>query len=91
MEESDKHRIMDIGEMWALTNREDNNWGVEGYEVPKKHNDAKKQIWDRKVLEDNLKVWAKKGHYDKKPPKVDKDGNPVIVKRPNYLDEVRKV
>ena len=49
MEESNQVRTMDIGEMWSLTNREDNNWGIEGYEVPRKHNDAKKQIRDRKV------------------------------------------
>ena len=79
---------MDIGDMWSLTNREDNNWGIEGYEITKKYNDARKQIWDRKVFDDNMKVWSKKGHYDKKQPKVDKDGNPIVVKRPNYLDEV---
>ena len=87
MEGGSNPKLMDIGEMWSLTNREDNNWGVEGYEVPKKYSDAKKQIWDRKVYEENLKVWSKKGHYEKKT-KVDKEGNPIVLKRPNYLDEV---
>lgn len=87
MEDVNKARSMDIGEMWSLINREDSNWGIEGYEVPKKYSDAKQQIWDRKVLEENLKVWAKKGHYEKKQ-KVDKEGNPIVLKRPNYLDEV---
>jgi hypothetical protein len=76
--------------MWKLTNREDNAWGIEGYEAPKKYTDAKRQILDRKVYEDNLKVWSKKGHYEKKVLQ-DKDGNPIIPKRPNYLDEVVKL
>jgi hypothetical protein len=88
MEAGFHSRSMDIAEMWSLINREENNWGIEGYEVSKKYNDAKKQIWDRKVLEENLKVWSKKGHYEKKQ-KVDKEGNPIVLKRPNYLDEVK--
>ena len=87
MNEMNQAKSLDIGEMWSLTNREENNWGIEGYEAVKKYSDARKQIRDRKVLEDNLKVWAKKGHYDKKP-LVDKDNNPIVLKRPNYLDDV---
>lgn len=88
MEEINKVKTLDIKEMWSLSNREDNNWGIEGYEVVKKYSDARKQVVDRKVFADNLKVWAKKGHYDKKP-NLDKDGNAVVLKRPNYLDEVK--
>lgn len=73
--------------MWSLTNREDNNWGIEGYEIHKKYVDARKQIEDRKIYDQNMKVWSKKGHYDKQQ-KVDDKGNPIIPKRPNYLDEV---
>ena len=86
-EEGKRPKSMDIREMWSLTNREENSWGIEGYEVPKKYNDAKKQILDRKNFEENLKVWSKKGHYEKKQ-KLDKEGNPIVLKRPNYLDEV---
>jgi len=39
----------------------------------------------------NEKVWARRGHYDKIPPKLDKDGKPIVLKRPNYLDEVVKI
>jgi len=87
--EEKRSKTMDIGEMWKLTNREENNWGIEGYEAPKKYNDARQQVWERRIYEENQKVWAKKGHYEKKQ-MVDKDGNPIVLKRPNYLDEVTK-
>ncbi len=79
-----------VDEMWSLTNREDKNWGIEGYEIHKNYCDPKKQIEEKKRNAENEKVWARRGHYEKKV-QTDKDGKPIILKRPNYLDEVVRV
>lgn len=80
-----------VDEMWSLSNREDKNWGIEGYEIHKNYFDSyqNKKLRERNDL--NEKVWARRGHYPKKPVQVDKEGKPIILKRPNYLDEVVKV
>lgn len=80
-----------VNEMWSLTNREEKNWGIEGYEIHKNYYDSVLEKNTRMRNEKNEKVWAKREHYDKKPVPVDKDGKPIILKRPNYLDEVIKV
>ena len=80
-----------VDEMWSLTNREEKNWGIEGYEIHKTYFDHAQQKRTNARNTMNEKVWARRGHYDKIPPKLDKDGKPIILKRPNYLDEVIRI
>lgn len=75
-----------VDEMWNLVKGGNNNWGIEGYEVPRRYaDDIHAAKWKReveKMIKNPTKgiVW---------PPK-DKEGNPFFPKRPNFLDEVIK-
>jgi len=85
-----KHPIS-VDEMWSLTNREEKNWGIEGYEIHKNYFDYKKTVKDKERDALNEKVWSRRAHYPKPAVKLDKEGKPIVVKRPNYLDEVIKI
>jgi hypothetical protein len=60
MKESNTESKLNMQEMWSLMNKEDTNWGIEGYEAPRKFigkntegkialtdKDGKKIIWKR--------------------------------------------
>lgn len=69
--------IMPVHEMWSLVKGEDKNWGIPGYEVPRKYFDQR-----------NVKWWRDFQASKPKWPIKDKDGNVVVTKRENYLDQV---
>ena len=78
-------------ELWNLVSGEgNNNFGVVGYESPKIYFDHSKVKKDREIFDLNLKVWARKEHYPKPKVAVDKDNNPIIPQRPNYIDDLIK-
>lgn len=79
---------LSIDEMWSRVKGEDTLWGVEGYEVPKKHFDYRQIQWSKKradILKDKKKRWPPNDWA--KDPETDK---PIPPKRPNYLDQVYK-
>jgi hypothetical protein len=84
--ESKGNSKLTVDEMWGLVKKQD-DWGVEGYEVPVNPMDFKQVKWlneRKKILEEHKRVW---------PPKdwpVDADKKPIKPKRPNYLDQVYK-
>jgi hypothetical protein len=80
-----------VDEMWSLTNKEEKNWGIEGYEIHKNYYDCAKEIYLKKRNLKNEMVWAKRDKFLPVPPKKDKDGKDIIPHRPNYLDEVIKL
>ncbi len=87
MEESKNNPSLSINEMWGLVKKQE-NWGIEGYEVPKFYHDATKQaITNRERDEKNnehRREWPPKDW-----PKNDKNKS-IPPKRPNYLDQVTK-
>jgi len=87
MEESKNNPSLSINEMWGLVKKQE-NWGVEGYEVPKFYHDATKQaITNRERDEKNnqhMREWPPKDW-----PKNAKNKS-IPPKRPNYLDQVSK-
>jgi len=81
-----KHPIS-VDEMYCLTNHEEKNWGIEGYEIHKNYFDYAQIKKDKERNAFNERVWSRR------PNAQDKDKNakkPIIAKRPNYLDEVIK-
>ena len=74
-------QIMSVPEMWSLVKGENSNWGIEGYEAPKKYFDYKQVKNLKEAALNNVKP---------KWPLKDVDGNVIVTKRPNYLDEVIK-
>ena len=66
---------MTIDQMFALSNRFNSAWGIEGYEVPKKYCDPIQQIKEREYLK------QKKGQKPKNAP----------TKRGNFLDDITKL
>lgn len=74
-------QLMSVPEMWSLVKGEDHNWGIEGYEAPRKYFDYNKVKYWKEFKENSKKV---------KWPLKDAEGNVIVTKRPNYLDEVMK-
>jgi len=54
---STKPKLFSVKEMWEIQQGSNMQWGIEGYEAPRKYADAKKMKWDKEVAA--LKV----GHY----------------------------
>lgn len=85
--ETKKNPSLSINEMWGLEKKQE-NWGIEGYEVPKFYHDATKQaIRLRERDEKNNK------HKREWPPKdwpLNQNKRPIPPKRPNYLDQIDK-
>ena len=86
----DQKRQLSVNDMWQVVKGADNNWGVEGYEVPKQYIDAKQIKWEKereKLLKEHDSKWPPSDW-----PKVKKPGENVVVepKRKNFLDEIVK-
>jgi hypothetical protein len=74
-------KILSVGEMWSLVKGEGKNWGIEGYEAPRDYFDYNKIKYWKDYYE---RIKSKKRNW----PLKDKEGNIVVTKRPNYLDQV---
>jgi hypothetical protein len=74
---------MSLDDLWD-TVKGGNEFGIEGYEAPRKYLDPKKQIKARE-LEEQVKDQLK---YPKKYWPIKKNDELVVFKRPNYLDDV---
>jgi hypothetical protein len=79
--------MLTVDDMWGVLNKEENTWGVPGYEAPKKQFDFKKIKSEREMHQLNLDVWAKKKHYPKPKESLDRDGKVIIPKKKNFIDE----
>ncbi len=78
-------------DMWTLMNKkENNNFGIAGYESPKIYFDHKRKKTDRENWEMHSKVWDQKDHYPKLKLPVDKDGKEILPKRPSFIEEIIK-
>lgn len=78
---------LSMEEMWSTINKSSNIQGLEGYNMAVKHFDYKQNKFERETFNLNMQVWAKKAKY---PPPVlskDKDGNPVISVKKNFIDD----
>ena len=76
-------RNMSVDDMWNTVKGND-NWGIEGYEPVIKYVDPRLQMKKREY-EDNIKDQVKN---PKKYWPVKKNDEIVVLKRPNYLDDV---
>ncbi|EGR31168.1 hypothetical protein IMG5_116390 [Ichthyophthirius multifiliis] len=70
--------FMPLNEMYKITTKSDNNWGIAGYQVPKRYFDHIKTIQDR--IFEEMRV---KGKFEKSMKKV--------TKRGCYLDDEFKL
>ncbi len=43
-------KVMPIEQMYAISTRKDNAWGIEGYEMPIQHVDPIRMMNDREIL-----------------------------------------
>lgn len=80
--------IMSVDDMWTLVRGSDSNWGIEGYEVPRKYYDYHQVKWEQeryKMLQKPKADWP-----PEKWKKDEETGKPIPPKRPNYLDQVIK-
>jgi hypothetical protein len=91
MSESNRNKsqpnLLSVEEMWSLVKGGD-NWGIEGYEVPRKYFDYNNAKWKKEVQE-----MVKKPRAEWPPknwPKDKETDKPYPPKRPNYLDQVYK-
>lgn len=83
---------LSIQDMWNVVNTDGNvNWGVAGYEAPKKSFDFRKQKSDRENWEMHKVVWAQKGHYPKPKLPVDANGKIILPNRVSVIDEHVKI
>jgi hypothetical protein len=80
------NKTMSAEDMWN-TIKGQNAFGIEGYEIPRFYADPRKNI-DKRRLEEIAKDALK---HPKKyfPPR--KNDEVIVFKRPNYLDDVRKI
>jgi hypothetical protein len=77
---------MSIDNMWE-TVKGGNDFGVEGYEVPRQYLDFKKQKKDREIEEQVIdQIKQPKKYWP-----IKKNDELVIFKRPNYLDDVNHI
>ena len=67
---STKPKLFSVKEMWEIQQGSNMQWGIEGYEAPRKYADAKKMKWDKEVAAlkaghyvQNTRKITKKGHY----------------------------
>ncbi len=74
---------LSLDEIWE-TIKGSNQFGVEGYEVPRQYLDPRKTKKDREIL-DQVKDQLK---HPKKYWPIMKNDEPYVSKRPNYLDDV---
>jgi hypothetical protein len=83
-----ERKMLSIEEMWSTDKGDGKNWGIDGYEVPKKYFDHAQSEWLKKrqdILNKHERKWP--------PPDWPKDketDKQVPPKRPNYLDQVYK-
>ncbi len=74
---------MSLDNIWE-TVKGGNDFGIEGYEPPRKYVDPRKQIKNREI-DEQIKDQVK---HPKKYWPIKKNDELVIFKRPNYLDDV---
>jgi hypothetical protein len=83
---------LNLNEMWNLATREDRKiFGVPGYNIPKKYFDPLKQKFDRESKTLHELVWKGKEHYPSPKLQKDNNGNEILPKRPNFIDELIKL
>ena len=76
-------------EMWTATKGDTKSWGIEGYEVPKKHFDYNQVKWYQKreeILKKHKRIWPPDDW-----PKDKETEKPVPPLRKNYIDDVIKL
>lgn len=83
-----KYKI-DIVEMWGLSKGDSNsdNWGIEGYESPRKSFNCIKSKKEKHIEEQIRRNKLPQGPW---PPKLKKDGNDQLIwpQRTSFIDEV---
>ena len=75
-------------EMWQCVKGSSQNWGIEGYEIPKKYYDYHQVKWYQereKILKDHKRVWPPQDW-----PKSKDEDKLVPPHRPNYIDDYIK-
>lgn len=77
---------MSLNDMWETVKGSD-NFGIDGYSVPREYLDARKIKGDRELI-DNLQDQIK---HPKNYWPIKKNDEVVVFKRPNYLDDVYKL
>jgi len=88
--EKNSHSL-NLNEMWNLETREDSKiFGVPGYNIPKKYFDPIKHKSDRESEALNELVWKGNEHYPSPKLQKDNNGNEILPKRPNFIDEILK-
>jgi hypothetical protein len=85
------HDNFSVQDMWNVLNYEGNiNFGVAGYESPKIYIDHRKIKTDRELYKFNQEVWAGKQKYPKPKLRFDKNDNPIVPQKINFIDEIIK-
>lgn len=80
-------KMLSADEMWQVAKGSD-NWGVEGYEVPRKYFDYAQQKWEKNRAE---MIKHPKGQWPPSDWPKDKETDKQLPpKRPNYLDQLYK-
>ena len=75
-------------EMWSCMHGSSQNWGIEGYEVPRKYYDYHQVKWYQqreKILTQHKRVWPPEDW-----PKDKENDKKVPPRRPNFLDDYYK-
>lgn len=76
-------------EMWTCVRGQTQNWGIEGYQVPRKYFDHEQYKWEIKraeILRNHRRVWPPNDW-----PKDKETEKPIMPIRKNYIDDVIKL
>ena len=76
-------------EMWTCVRGQTQNWGIEGYQVPRKYFDHEQYKWEIKraeILRNHRRVWPRNDW-----PKDKETEKPIMSIRKNYIDDVIKL
>ena len=76
-------------EMWTCVRGQTQNWGIEGYQVPRKYFDHKQYKWEIKraeILKNHRRVWPPNDW-----PKDKETEKPIMPMRKNFIDDVIKL
>ena len=87
---SNNHYKISLDDMWGIAKGDTGNWGIEGYEIHRKHIDCVKSKKNKEIWEQITSNKSKPGLW---PPKMAKDSNDKLIwpKRPNFITEVIKL